>query len=64
MIRSASVVLALAAIVGLASSSVSTLDFVQHLDRQVHGLHCSFLPGLDEARLGEASGCQVALMSP
>lgn len=57
-------VLALAASVGLASSSVSTLDFVQHLDRQVHGLHCSFLPGLDEARLGEASGCEVALMSP
>ncbi|MCB9612073.1 MAG: hypothetical protein H6721_13425 [Sandaracinus sp.] len=64
MPRIASVVLVLAASAGLASSSVSTLDFVQHLDRQVHGLHCSFLPGLDEAHLGEASGCQVALMSP
>ena len=21
-------------------------DFAQHLDRQVHGLHCSFIPGM------------------
>jgi uncharacterized membrane protein len=43
-------------------AGVSTYDFVQHLDRQVHGLHCSFIPGMG-AETG-ASGCQVAMMSP
>jgi uncharacterized membrane protein len=50
------------AAIGLVFAGVSTYDFVQHLDRQVHGLHCSFIPGLGHAA-GE-SGCQVAMMSP
>jgi uncharacterized membrane protein len=50
------------AAVGLLFAGVSTYDFVQHLDRQVHGLHCSFIPGMG-AETG-ASGCQVAMMSP
>jgi uncharacterized membrane protein len=55
------VVLAGAAL-GLVFAGVSTYDFVQHLDRQVHGLHCSFIPGMG---LGTAeSGCHVAMMSP
>ncbi|MCZ7681663.1 MAG: hypothetical protein M5U28_23855 [Sandaracinaceae bacterium] len=45
-------------------ASFSTHDFVQHLDRQVHGLQCSFLPGLAEADVSGASGCHVTLMSP
>lgn len=55
--------LALAAVAGLVFASVSTLDFVQHLDRQVHDLHCSFAPGLVEAD-EESTGCQVTLLSP
>jgi len=55
--------LALAAVAGLVFASVSTLDFVQHLDRQVHDLHCSFVPGLVEADQ-ESKGCQVTLLSP
>ncbi|MCA9652882.1 MAG: hypothetical protein H6712_20680 [Myxococcales bacterium] len=55
--------LALAALVGLVFASASTLDFVQHLDRQVHDLHCSFAPGLVEADQ-ESTGCQVTLLSP
>ncbi len=55
--------LAIAAIAGLVFASVSTLDFVQHLDRQVHDLHCSFAPGLVEADQ-ESKGCQVTLLSP
>ncbi|MFO0002032.1 MAG: hypothetical protein ACK559_12955, partial [bacterium] len=40
------VVLLVGAAAGLLFSAVSTYDFAQHLDRQVHGLHCSFVPGL------------------
>lgn len=57
------VVLLLAAIAGFAFSSVSTHDFVQHLDRQVHGIHCSFLPGIGATDAGH-TGCHVTLMSP
>ncbi len=49
------------AIAGLGFAGVSTYDFVQHLDRQVHSLHCSFIPGAG-AEAG-ASGCQAAMMS-
>jgi uncharacterized membrane protein len=50
------------AVVGVVFAAVSTYDFVQHLDRQVHSLHCSFIPGVSHGT-GE-SGCQVAMMSP
>jgi uncharacterized membrane protein len=56
------VVVLVGATVGLLFAGVSTYDFVQHLDRQVHGLHCSFIPGMG-AETG-ASGCQIAMMSP
>src|SRR4051812_11816754 len=49
------------AVVGVVFAAVSTYDFAQHLDRQVHNLHCSFIPGVSHS--GE-SGCQVAMMSP
>jgi uncharacterized membrane protein YfcA len=50
------------ALVGAVFAAISTYDFVQHLDRQVHSLHCSFIPGVSHGA-GE-SGCQVAMMSP
>jgi len=56
------VVVLAGAIVGLVFAAISTYDFVQHLDRQVHSLHCSFIPGVSHGA-GE-SGCQVAMMSP
>jgi uncharacterized membrane protein len=56
------IVVVVAALVGLVFAGVSTYDFVQHLDRQVHSLHCSFIPGMGHST-GE-SGCQVAMMSP
>jgi uncharacterized membrane protein len=60
--RSWLVVVLAGAAIGLVFAAVSTYDFVQHLDRQVHGLHCSFIPGLGLGT-GE-SGCQIAMMSP
>jgi uncharacterized membrane protein len=56
------VVVLVGAAIGLVFAGVSTYDFVQHLDRQVHGLHCSFIPGVGHGT-GE-SGCQLAMMSP
>jgi len=53
----------LAAVGGLVFASVSTSDFVAHLDRQVHGIHCSFLPGVGPADVSGASGCHATLMS-
>ncbi len=56
------IVVFVGALVGIVFAGVSTWDFVQHLDRQVHSLHCSFIPGMGHGA-GE-SGCQVAMMSP
>src|SRR5689334_14979109 len=56
------VVVTVGAVVGVLFAGVSTYDFVQHLDRQIHSIHCSFIPG-GNASLG-ASGCQTAMMSP
>jgi uncharacterized membrane protein/protein-disulfide isomerase len=49
---------------GLLFAAVSTYDFVAHLDRQVHGLHCSLLPGIGTPDASGTSGCHVTLMSP
>lgn len=57
-------VFVVAMIAGLVFSSFSTYDFVQHLDRQVHDLHCSFVPGLAETGRELENDCQVTLMSP
>jgi uncharacterized membrane protein len=55
--------LLLAAVAGFAFAAVSTYDFTAHLDRQVHGIHCSFFPGFSAAETGN-TGCHVTLMSP
>jgi len=49
---------------GLLAAAVSTYDFVAHLDRQVHGLHCSFLPGLSAPDVSGTTGCHLTMMSP
>ncbi|HEY3448213.1 MAG TPA: vitamin K epoxide reductase family protein [Myxococcales bacterium] len=49
------------AALGAVFSAVSTNDFMRHLDRQVHSIHCSFIPGAG-AELGE-SGCRTVMMS-
>src|SRR5690606_3915368 len=49
---------------GFLFAAVSTYDFVAHLDRQVHGLHCSFLPGVGTPDASGTSGCHLTLMSP
>ena len=61
--RPFTVLYVLAALAGLAFSGVSTFDFVQHLDREVHTIHCGFFPGAPLDAAG-TSGCQTTLMSP
>lgn len=52
-----------AALFGAWFSATSTADFVQHLDREVHKIHCSFNPGAAvEATL--ESPCRTAMLSP
>ncbi len=50
------------ALVGAVFSGLSTTDFMAHLDRQVHAIHCSFLPGA--AKEIAESGCRTVMMSP
>jgi uncharacterized membrane protein len=51
-----------AGLFGAIFSGISTSDFIAHLDRQVHSIHCSFIPGA-AAQIGE-SGCRTVMMSP
>jgi uncharacterized membrane protein len=52
------------ALLGCGFAAASTYDFAAHLDRQVHSLHCSFIPGLSSNSPTGSEGCQLTLMSP
>ncbi len=58
------IVVVVAALFGFVFAAFSTYDFVAHLDRQVHGIHCSFIPGIESTDATGSSGCHVTLMSP
>ena len=60
----AAVALAVFALLGVVFAAVSTADFVAFLDRQVHAVTCSFVPGLGAADTAGVSGCHAVLMSP
>ncbi len=51
-----------ASLLGLVFASYSTLDYAKHLDRRLHDVHCSFIPGA--AATNEAEACRVAMYSP
>jgi uncharacterized membrane protein len=52
-----------ASLLGLFFAGTSTLDYVKHLDRQVHGIHCSFIPGASVEQSAD-NACRVAMYSP
>jgi uncharacterized membrane protein len=52
-----------ASALGLFFSAFSTHDYAIHLDRQLHGAHCSFVPGLADATTGP-NPCTAAMTSP
>jgi uncharacterized membrane protein len=62
--RKTLVVLAFFALAGLVFAGVSSYDFIAHLDRQVHAITCSIVPGLGPKDASGASGCHTVLMSP
>jgi uncharacterized membrane protein len=61
--RTIAYVVIAAAALGLIFAVYSTYDYAQHLDRQIHAVHCSFIPGAPAAA-GEDNACKAALFSP
>ena len=53
---------AVASALGLSFATSSTLDYAAHLDRRLHDLHCSFVPGAPPTDAAEA--CRTAMYSP
>jgi uncharacterized membrane protein len=51
-----------AALLGLVFAGLSTFDYAAHLDRGLHDVHCSFIPGAKATSDGEA--CRAAMYSP
>jgi hypothetical protein len=51
------------ALLGVVFAIYSTSDYTAHLDRQMHAVHCSFIPGADVSS-DEANPCKAALFSP
>lgn len=62
--RKTLIVLAAFALAGVVFAAVSSYDFIAHLDRQVHAITCSIVPGLGAKDASGASGCHAVLMSP
>jgi uncharacterized membrane protein len=56
--------LALFAFIGVVFAAFSTRDYVSFLDRQVHAITCSYVPGLAAPDVTGSSGCHAVLMSP
>ena len=48
---------------GVAFSATSVYDSIAHLDREIHSVSCSFIPGGEQDDKGE-SGCYTVMMSP
>ncbi|HLV21602.1 MAG TPA: vitamin K epoxide reductase family protein [Polyangiaceae bacterium] len=49
-------------VLGLIFAGYSSVDYASHLDRQLHDMHCSFIPGA--AATAEAEACRAAMYSP
>jgi uncharacterized membrane protein len=58
------IVMAVFALAGVVFAAVSAHDFIAHLDRQVHAITCSYVPGIGAADASGSSGCHVTMMSP
>jgi len=62
--NAATVALAVFALAGVIFSAVSTYDYAAFLDREVHAITCSFVPGIGAPDTTGSSGCHAVLMSP
>ncbi len=62
--RPFTIVFLAAAACGVFFAGFSTWDFVAHLDRDVHDITCSFIPGVLASDDSGSSGCHTTMMSP
>jgi len=53
----------LASVLGLSFATLSSIDYTRHLDRQIHDVHCSYVPGLGAEQSAD-NACRVAMYSP
>jgi uncharacterized membrane protein len=60
--KRAAIVALAASVLGLVFAGYSTYDYAQQLDRQVHAVHCSFIPGAPVSSDGD-NPCKTALFS-
>jgi uncharacterized membrane protein len=61
--RKAAVVAVVMASLGFVFAGYSTYDYAAQLDRQVHAVHCSFIPGAPVSTDAD-NPCKTALFSP
>jgi len=61
--RSIAILALVASILGLTFAAYSTYDYAEHLDRQIHAIHCSFIPGASASDEAD-NPCKTALFSP
>jgi uncharacterized membrane protein len=52
----------LGSILGLTFAAFSTVDYAEHLDRRLHDVHCSLIPGLTSGA-DEENPCRAAMYS-
>lgn len=62
-IRWAAAICLAGALLGAIFAAYSTSDYAAQLDRQLHAVHCSFIPGADVSA-DEGNPCKTALFSP
>lgn len=61
--KESAVIAVAASALGLVFAAYSTYDYAQQLDRQVHAVHCSFIPGAPVSTEAD-NACKAALFSP
>lgn len=61
-VRILAVLALVGSLLGLVFAAYSTHDYAQHLDRQIHAVHCSFIPGASGDTDAE-NPCKTALFS-
>jgi uncharacterized membrane protein len=61
--KKAALVAVVASALGLIFGAYSTYDYAEQLDRQVHAVHCSFIPGAPVSTDAD-NPCKTALFSP
>lgn len=60
--KAPAVIALIGSLLGLVFSYASTADYAAHLDRRLHDVHCSFIPGAPPT--AEAEACRAAMYSP